>query len=174
MNLLDSILNAQDGKAVRQLSQQFGLREDQAASAIQNLAPAIAGGLQRNITQGGLDDLLVALNKGQHQRYLDDPSALTSEGIEDGNKILGHVLGSKQASRQVAAEAAQRTGIGDSVLKKVLPAVAALTMGALSRNAGRDQGSTIGGRGNDIMGMLTPLLNLNPGGIVSGFFKKTG
>jgi hypothetical protein len=61
MNLLDSILTAKGGGAVSQLAKQFGLPEDQTASAIQNLVPALAGGLQRNITQGGLDDVLSAL-----------------------------------------------------------------------------------------------------------------
>jgi len=76
------------------------LPEDRTASAIQNLIPALAGGLQRNITNGGLDDVLSALTKGQHERYLDDPSSLDSEEVrEDGNKILEHVLGSKHESR---------------------------------------------------------------------------
>jgi hypothetical protein len=73
MDLLNSILNAQGGGAVSQLASQFGLEKDQTASAIQSLLPALAGGLQRNISQGGLENLLGALSKGQHQRYLEDP-----------------------------------------------------------------------------------------------------
>jgi len=191
MNLLDSILTAKGGGAVSQLAKQFGLPEDQTASAIQNLVPALAGGLQRNITQGGLDDVLSALTKGQHERYLDDPSSLGSEEVrEDGNKILGHVLGSKDVSRQVAEQASQRTGISESILKQMLPAVASLAMGALSRGttssspsaAGIDNmaSAALSGRGNDILGMLTPLLDRNADGsvkddilgLVSGFFKK--
>jgi len=58
MNLLDLVLNAKGGGAVSQLASQFGLSEDQAASAVQNLMPALAGGLPCNINQGGLQDLL--------------------------------------------------------------------------------------------------------------------
>jgi hypothetical protein len=47
----------------------------------------------------------------------------------DGNGILGHILGSKDVSRQVAAQASARTGIGADVLKKMLPLVATLAMG---------------------------------------------
>ena len=37
-------------------------------------SPALAGGLQRNVTQqGGLEALVGALTSGQHGRYLDDP-----------------------------------------------------------------------------------------------------
>ena len=125
MNLLELILNAKGGGAVSQLASQFGLNEDQAASAVQTLMPALAGGLQRNISQGGLDGLLGALTKGQHQRYLDDPSTLSSpDARDDGNGILGHILGSKDVSRQVAAQASTRTGISESVLKQMLPVVA--------------------------------------------------
>jgi hypothetical protein len=188
MNLLESILNAKDGEAVSQLASQFGLNEDQAASAVQNLIPALAGGLQRNISQGGLNDLLGALTKGQHQRYLDDPSMLSSEAVrEDGNGILGHILGSKDVSRQVAAQASTRTGISESVLKQMLPVVASLALGALSRQTSSPASSTglsgvsaaaSGGAG--ILGMLTPLLDRNRDGSVvddllgsaSRFFQK--
>jgi len=189
MNLLESILNAQGGGAVSQLASQFGLNEDQAASAIQNLLPALAGGLQRNINQGGLDGLIGALTNGQHQRYLDDPSTLSSdEAREDGNGILGHILGTKDVSRQVAAQASTRTGISESVLKQMLPAVASLAMGALSRHAAASTASTSGlsaaaaasAGGSGILGILTPLLDRNRDGSVvddilgsaSRFFQK--
>jgi hypothetical protein len=188
MNLLESILNTNDGRAVSQLASQFGLNQDQAASAVQSLLPALAGGFQRNISGGGLDDLLSALTKGQHQRYIDDPSALNSEAArEDGNGILGHILGSKDVSRQVAAQASTRTGISELVLKQMLPAVATLAMGALSKHSGSSSSglspfgaNTPSGAGSGILGMLTPLLDRDGDGSVmndllgsaSRFFKK--
>lgn len=192
MDLLESILTAKGGGAVAQLANQFGLGQDQATSAIQSILPALAGGLQRNISQGGLDDLLGALSNGQHQRYIDDPSTLNPEQVRDeGNGILGHVLGSKDVSRQVAAEASGRTGISESVLKQMLPAVAAMAMGALSKGmqsstaaatgtTGASSASTAGFGGSDILGMLAPLLggggttSTAEGilGTVSRFFKK--
>jgi hypothetical protein len=189
MNLLESILNAKDGGVVSQLANQFGLNEDQAASAVQNLVPALAGGLQRNISQGGLTDLLGALTKGEHQRYLDDPSILSSPTArDDGNGILGHILGSKDVSRHVAAQASTRTGISESVLKQMLPVVASLAMGALSRQTSSSPASSMGqsgvsvpaSGGPGILGMLTPLLDRNRDGSVvddllgsaSKFFQK--
>jgi hypothetical protein len=176
MNLLESILNAKGGGTVSQLATQFGLNEDQAASAVQNLIPALAGGLQRNISQGGLNDLLGALTKGQHHRYLDDPSMLSSQSArDDGNGILGHILGSKDVSRQVAAQASARTGISESVLKQMLPVIASLALGALSRQTSSSQTSSTGvpglsaaasAGGSGILGMLTPLLDRNHDGSV--------
>ena len=164
MNLMDLILNEKNGAAVSQLASQFGLNENQATSAVQNLIPALAGGLQRNISQGGLDDLLGALSDGQHERYVEDPAALSSaSAVEDGNGILGHILGSKDVSRQVAAQAASRTGISESVLKQMLPVVASLAMGALSRQTAS---ASLPSRGSGILGMLTPLLDRNHDGSV--------
>lgn len=55
MNILNAILGAHDGQDVGALSQQFGLSQDQTVSAIGALLPALAGGLQRNVSsQGGL------------------------------------------------------------------------------------------------------------------------
>ena len=174
MNLLESVLNAKGGGAISQLASQFGLQEDQAASAVQSLIPALAGGVQRNISQGGLEGLLGALTNGNHQRYLDDPSALGSTTArDDGNGILGHILGSKDVSRRVAAQASSRTGISESILKQMLPAVASLAMGAMSRQAAAPPASGLSGlaagsadRGSGLLGMLTPLLDRDRDGSV--------
>jgi len=176
MNLLELLLNAKDGGAVSQLASQFGLSQDQTTSAVQNLLPALAGGLQRNINnEGGLDSLVSALTNGQHQRYLEDPSTLSSDGArEEGNGILGHILGSKDVSRQVAALASTRTGISESVLKQMLPAIATLAMGALSRQTASPAAAAAGvsglaggtSAGGGILGMLTPLLDRNQDGSI--------
>ena len=139
MNILDSIMNAGNGGAVRQIGSQLGLNEAQTASALSVLVPALSAGLRQNLqTQDGLSGLVGALSGGNHQRYIDDPAVLgEAEAVADGNGILGHVLGSKEVSRQVAARAAAQTGLGPEVIKRMLPLVATLVMGAMSRQAAR-------------------------------------
>lgn len=118
-----------------QLAGQFGLSDTQANSALGALLPAIAAGLQRNNTQeGGLEDLVGALKGGHHEAYLDDPGTLANEETRlDGNAILGHLLGSKDLSRKVATRAARETGLDSSILKQILPLVAAMAMGSISK-----------------------------------------
>ena len=71
MNILNAILGSGDGQAVGALAQQFGLSNEQAGSALSALLPALAGGLQRNVSQqGGLEALVGALTSGQHGQYL--------------------------------------------------------------------------------------------------------
>src|SRR6476620_8802548 len=104
MNILDAIVNAQDGAAVQQLGSQVGLAPDQVTAALSALMPALAGGFQRNIqSQGGLESLVAALSSGNHGQYIDNPASLADQSaVADGNSILGHLLGSKDASREVA------------------------------------------------------------------------
>jgi len=123
MSLLQSMLNTQNGDAVRQLAQNFGLGEDQTVSALSNLIPALSQGLKQNVSSSdGLQGLLSALGSGNHQRYVEDVSTLgQQETIQEGNGILGHLLGSKDVSRQVASQAAAQTGVGEDILKRMLP-----------------------------------------------------
>jgi hypothetical protein len=170
MDLLTMLLNQGGGQVVRQLAQNFGLDESQAASAISNLVPALGQGLARNAsTQGGLESLLGALSGGQHQRYLEDPSVLNQEdSINDGNSILGHIFGSKDVSRQVAQQASLKTGIGADVLKKMLPMVAALAMGALGNQStsGFQKAASGGSTGGGLTDLLGQFLDTNRDGSV--------
>ena len=135
INLFDMLTQTNNGAVVQQVGQQTGLQPDMAQAAIKALLPAIAGGLQRNVQQpGGLQSLLGALQNGQHEQYLDQPESLAQpNAIADGNAILGHLLGSKDTSRAVAAQAAQKTGLSEQVLKSVLPMVASMAMASLSK-----------------------------------------
>jgi hypothetical protein len=143
MNILDAIVNAGNGAAVRQLGSQLGLDETQTSSALSALVPALSAGLQHNVqSPEGLSGLVRALSSGNHQRYIDDPAALGDAGtVADGNGILGHVLGSKEVSRKVAAQAGAQTGLGSEVMKRMLPLVATLVMGAMSRQRAAGAGS---------------------------------
>jgi hypothetical protein len=183
MDLLSMLLDQSGGRAVRQLADNFGLEESQALSALSNLIPPLGQGLARNASeQGGLDRLLAALTGGQHQRYLEDPSILNQEdSIRDGNGILGHILGSKDVSRQVAQQASERTGIGADILKKMLPMIATLAMGALSRQTANVRTSQAGPSPADgLTGILGSFLDSNRDGSIaddvlgmaSKFFRK--
>ena len=169
MNVLESILAAQNGGAVQQLGRQFGLGEDQTAAALAALVPALAAGFSRNVQQeGGLSNLAAALAGGRHSQYLDDPNSLQQPAATaDGNGILGHIFGSKDVSRQVAARAAQSSGVGPDILKQMLPVVAAMVMASMAKRAqaAPSAGSPGAGLpGGGLMDMLAPMLDANRDG----------
>ena len=75
MNILDAIVGAQDGEAVGALANQFGLSQDQTVGALGALLPALAGGLQRNVSSpAGLDRLSAALEGPTLLRPYSDPT----------------------------------------------------------------------------------------------------
>ena len=167
MDILQTILNTQDGGAVRQLGSQFGLPPEKTQSALAALVPALAAGLQKNMSsEGGVAGLLSALSSGGHERYLEDPTLLSDPSTtQDGNGILGHLFGSKDVSRQVAQRASDTTGIGADTLKKMLPVVAAMVMGGLARNTDAADSDVVAPeKAGGIMAMLTPLLDRNRDG----------
>lgn len=168
MNILETIVGSGNGAAVDQLAAQFGLPREQASSALSALLPALAAGMQKNMaSDDGVSGLISALSRGNHAAYLDNPSSLSSPSTrDDGNAILGHVLGSKDVSRAVAARASQQTGVGTDVLKKMLPIVATLAMGALSRQTRGGSAAAVDPRaaGGNIMSMLQPMLDRNRDG----------
>jgi hypothetical protein len=170
MNILDAILNAQNGAAVSQLGSQVGLAPDQTTAALSALVPALAAGFQRNLqSQGGLDSLMSALASGNHGQYMDNPTSLGDpSAVADGDGILGHLLGSKEVSREVASRAAAQTGLSADVLKRMLPLAATLMMGAFAKQSGSASSlrGGVGGSGGGIAAMLTPLLDQNRDGSI--------
>jgi hypothetical protein len=167
MNLFDMISQSQNGQALDNLANQFGLDREQAAAAVKNLAPAIGAGLHRNTSKGsGLSDLLGALAGGNHERYADDPSSIAApEAVEEGNSILGHLFGSKEVSRKVAEHASQSSGVSSSILKKMLPVVATMAMGGLAKKA-------LGGGSRSMTDAVLNKVSRRSGGMLGSLLGK--
>lgn len=173
--LMDMLMKAAGGGATQQVGQQFGLSNEQTTGALSQLVPALMAGLQRNTgQQGGVEALLGALNSGRHSQYLDQPELLGTEATtQDGNAILGHILGSKDASRAVANQASAQTGIGADILKKMLPIVATMVMAGLSKqNAAAAAPGQQGGGADFLSSMLGQNQSGGVAGAVAGMLGK--
>src|SRR5690606_4460994 len=85
---------------------------------------------------------LDALGGGRHAAYLEDFARLFSAaGVAEGNAILGRSFGTPEVSRAIADHAAAVTSIQTDVLKRMMPAVAALLMGGLAHEAKKPEPS---------------------------------
>ena len=177
MDLLKLLLDSQSSPALKQLASQFGVSEGDAKNALSGMVPALSQGLRKNLSsKDGLEGLMGALSKGDHQRYVDRPETL-ADAATDGNAILGHILGSKDASRQVASDVAARTGLDSGLLKKMLPAVAAMAMGSMSKQTAASglTGAVSGGNSTGVLGMLSGLLDADKdGSIMDDVAKMAG
>ena len=154
-NLLDLLLGDGNRGALDEVSRRFDLDERQTRAAVEELIPALSRGLEKNAQQDpkGMDELLEALRTGRHERYVERPTTLGApETEEDGKSILGHIFGNKETSREVADRASERSGVSAAILRKMLPVLASVVMGSLSkqvlggdRTASRaDQGGLLG------------------------------
>lgn len=134
-DLINMVLGSNNSGAVEQISKKFNLDAAQTTNALGQLLPSLKQGMQQNTQQqGGLESLLGDLSNSKNEQYVDQPERLAEpQAVDNGNAILGHLLGSKETSRQVAEQAASNTGIDSGILKQMLPLAASMFMGSLSK-----------------------------------------
>lgn len=129
---IGSLIGSQMGQAaLAQVGARLGLSPEMTRMAAAALAPALAGGMAKAAAGGGLSPAPA------------EPG--TDEARLHGNDVLGQVLGSKNASRSVATDAAQRTGLDVGTLKQLLPQIASMAASAHGGLGG--QGGLLGGMG---------------------------
>jgi hypothetical protein len=168
MDLLKALMSAAGSADLQKLGGQFGLDSSSVEKVLEQVVPALGRGLQKNTNSpGGLDSLIGALQKGNHQRFLDSvQNAASQAGVDEGNGILGHIFGSKDVSRNVAAHASSASGVGSDVIKKMLPMIANMAMGALSKQTkGGTQVKSLA-RGGGAQNIISSLLDSDKDGSV--------
>lgn len=96
MSIFDEVLKHIDGNTLGQIAQQLGATPQQTQNAIQVALPAIVGGMQRNIANGGAQALHTAV-QSSHQGI--DIGAMLGGLLGSGDQgggaggLLGSVLG---------------------------------------------------------------------------------
>ena len=137
---LMTILHEPEGKAViDNLARGFGIDRGQAETAVARVLPQLALQLERTtLSRGGLADLIGHIGAAQqgpgHGIGLDQPQALSNPAVvEHGNGLLEHMLGGKDASRAVAAQAALSSGLSATIIQAMLPYIAQMVMSSLAR-----------------------------------------
>src|SRR5690606_7078485 len=147
-------------------AKQFGLNENQMEQAMAALMPAFSTGLKRNVANpADMSNFLSALAGGNHAQYFENlQSAFSPQGMQEGNGILGHIFGSKEVSRAVAAQAEAATGIGQEIFKQMLPVLATAIMGGLfKQSTGQTQASAMSGS-NPVGDLITEMMRQGMGG----------
>lgn len=175
MSLLKMLMDAQDGQGLGQLAQQFGLDEAQMGGLAGMIAPAISQGAKRRAQQpGGLEAMLGQMMGERESQYLDNPGAAAQpEARQQGEQFLEQILGSRDATQELGAAAAERSGVSPDIVSQIMPAIAAMMQGGMQRQMpdsslqGMMQGMGGGAQqssGGGLMGMIGSLL----GGAKSG------
>lgn len=145
---------------LQSMAKELGISEGQAASGAEALIPAILGGFKKQVqTQPtGLDGLGGLLGQLGGGGLLDQVLAPQATDVSSGNEVLGQIFGSKDVSRTVAQDAAARTGLEPSVLKKMLPLLAMLVAGYFAKQHGSNPDAEGAPSGGGLGGLLGGLL----------------
>ncbi len=135
--LYEVLADAQHGEALDQISHEFGLTPEQTKAAVSALLPAISMGLKRSTTTPeGLGELLGLMGQQPdlYAMYEDPGAAFSREGRSAGNAVLSNMFGSPDASRAIAVQAQQLSGVTSGILKKLLPVLAGILISGLMRS----------------------------------------
>lgn len=137
MDLANLLLESENRRAVKQLAVGLGVSEEDARAAVAGMMPVISDGLRSQIfNPDGLRTLVELLDTGSHRRYLEQPGSLTeADAIAEGKVLVEHLLGSEAKSRRLAADVAASTRLDADLLGNILPLVALMFMGNLSKQA---------------------------------------
>ncbi len=193
MDILDLLTNQLGNENIlKELSKTANAEPSQIQKAVSLGVPALLESLGRNAkTEEGALSLAKALDSHKDDKVDDIEGFLKNVNMEDGSKILGHILGGNK--QKVQKNLAAQTGLQDNQVQDILKQLAPLLLGSLgkqkaSKNVGSDglQNMLAGvlagqaSKNNGIMDSVTKLLDADDDGsivddvgkMLGGFFKK--
>ena len=144
MSLMEMIEQAAGSGALQQIGARAGMSSDQVQKVLGSLGPVLGPKLAEHAATGGLDTVPVGDNA---------PIPGSAEADEHGRSILGSILGSKDASQSVAADASASTGVDVDRIKALLPQLASIAAVAMASRQGGSPGC-VGGLGGLLGGLL--------------------
>lgn len=179
MSLLKMLQQAQGGQGLSQLASQLGMDQSQAGSLAEMLAPAIGSAAKKRAERGEVEGLLGQLKGEAQSAYFDDPAAAAQpEARQQGQNFLEQLLGSQEATQELAREAAGRANVEPSQVEQFMPALAAMLQGGMQKQtpdsgiegmlSGLTGGQQSSGGGGGLMGMIGGLLGGGSGSQQSG------
>ena len=153
------LLNSDLGKTIISgVSGQTGQSADKTGSLLTMAMPVLMQAMKRNAsTPEGAQGLLGALSNKHDGSILDNLGGLFAGGVDksvtdDGDKILGHVLGGRQKNVQNALS--QKSGIDAGTVAQILKVAAPLLMGVLGKQQRQAQVSDQSGLDGLLGGLL--------------------
>ncbi|MCK0179331.1 DUF937 domain-containing protein [Flavobacteriaceae bacterium S0862] len=156
------LLNSDLGKTIISgVSNQTGQDQNKTGDVLTMALPVLMQAMKRNAaTPEGAQGLLGALENKHDGSILDNLGGLFGDSVsndvmDDGGKILGHVLGSKQ--RNVENALSQKSGMDTGSVAQILKVAAPILMGVLGKQKRQQQVESPSG----IEGLLGGLLKGN-------------
>lgn len=153
------LLNSDLGKTIISgVAGSTGNDSNKTSSVLTMALPVLMKAMQRNAsTPQGAEGLMGALNGKHNGSILDNLGGLFGGGVDDnvkqdGQKILGHVLGAKQQG--VEKILGEKSGLDASSVANILKVAAPILMGVLGNQAKQQNVSSSNGIGDLLGGMI--------------------
>ena len=167
------LLNSDLGKTIISgVSGSAGTDENKTSSVLTMALPVLMAAMKRNAaTPEGAEGLMGALNSKHDGSILDNLGGLFGGGVDDnvkqdGDKILGHVLGNKrQGVEKILGE---KSGLDMGSVANILKVAAPILMGVLGKQKQQNNVSS----SNDLGGLLGGLLGGNDAQEEQSFLEK--
>lgn len=155
MNIMDIIKQA---GGIESMAGELGVDQLTAKSGVEALLPAVMGGFKKNAqSTGGIGGLIGMASQMGGGDLLNNVLSTGPTDTSKGNAILGQIFGSKEVSRTVAGNAAEKSGVDPSILKKMLPMISMMVAGHVAKTGGDAATPPPAGAGG-LGGMLGGLL----------------
>lgn len=180
MSNLNDLLNL---LPLDQIAGKLGVDGDTARAAVATALPSLVAGMQNNAASPEGAEALQSAIQQHDAALLDNGVNIDAVDIDDGQKIVDHVLGENQEAlaSQLSNAAPAGIDLGDLV-KKALPMLAPIVMSFLAKNSANASAAAPTEGGLDIGGMLGGLLGgggqqgggLDLGGMLGGLLGGGG
>ncbi|MEM6622877.1 MAG: DUF937 domain-containing protein [Pseudomonadota bacterium] len=177
MSLLNMLRSAQGGQGLAELARKLNMEQSQAEGLAEMLAPTIGRAARRRADNGDAHSVLGQFQGEAMGSYFDRPAeAAAPEAKAQGANFLEQILGSRDASDELARAAAERSGADQNQVAQFLPALAAMLQGGMQKQTPDNDiagllgqlGAGTSGGGGGIAGMLGGLLGGGGSGQKSG------
>ena len=159
MSIFDEVLKHIDGNTLDQIAQQLGATPQQTQSAIQVALPAIVGGMQRNIANGGAQALHAAVQTSHQGIDIDEMLGGLLGGGQSGGQsggmggLLGSVMGMMGGGAQQQQQQSNPLSTGMGILGHIFGGSQQRATQGVSQASGMSsQGSSA------LMALLAPMV----------------
>lgn len=173
-SLTDELADELQGGALERISGRLGLPQPQAATAIRAALPLLLGALGRNASQPhGAQALFDALQSDHAGTDLGSVLGAALGGGGQGEQILAHVFGSRQARAEDALGTA--TGLGGARAGQLLRVLAPLVLAYLARRLSSQQGAASPAVLGDVLGQeQARVVHDRRSGLLEAVFDRDG
>ena len=128
-NLYEILADAQNGEANGRVGRAYGLTQEQTTRRWRRCSRNIDGPQAGNGDARGARQpvALMAQQPYLYASYNDPRAAFSPQALAAGNAALSQMFGSPDASRAIAAQAQNLSGVTSAILKKLLPVIVGIS-----------------------------------------------